>query len=313
MSAHKLTGTRPNNKHLEFRKLRGTLLALRADRYTVVANGRADWVGWVELKEKEVNDRAILNTARVIAAVNADIIVLVEVEDRPGLQKFHNNVLLPLLKETGRTGYPYLLLIDGNDERGIDVGILSRFPITDISTHVFDLPGAPPIFSRDCAEYFIEVPGLADRLLVMANHFASKGSDPTGTRRRAPQARRVKDIVDQRLAQGFTHVIVAGDLNDEPDSASLAPLLQGSPLKDAIHAFAAQIDPTGKRLGTYDTGKAQLDYLLLSAPLLAAARGRHRTPGRLCAAQFQELRHCEKCTRPSLRSPGRLGGPGTVS
>ncbi|MGQ0502467.1 MAG: endonuclease/exonuclease/phosphatase family protein [Panacagrimonas sp.] len=273
MSTFKLTGTRPNNKHLEFRKLRGTLLAKRGGRYEVVAGGRADWVGWIELKEKEVNDRAILNTARVIAAVDADIIVLVEVEDRPGLQKFHDGVLLPLLKETGRGGYPYLLLIDGNDARGIDVGILSRFPITDISTHVFDLPGAPPIFSRDCAEYFIEVPGIPGRLLVMANHFASQGSDPTGTRRRAPQAARVKQIVDDRLAQGFTHVLVAGDLNDEPDSTSLAPLVQHSPLKDALHAFAAQIDPTGKRLGTYGTGKAQLDYLLLSAPLLAAARG----------------------------------------
>src|SRR5687767_14983066 len=68
MSKHKLTGTRPQNKHLEFRKIRGQLLAKQGNKYVVVANRRADWIGWIELKEKEVRDNAILNTARVIAA-----------------------------------------------------------------------------------------------------------------------------------------------------------------------------------------------------------------------------------------------------
>lgn len=271
MVAHKLAGSRPRNKHLEFRKLRGTLLAKREGVYMVVADGRADWVGWVELKEQEVNDRAIFNTARTIAAVDADIFVLVEVEDRPGLQKFHNNVLLPLLEASGRVGYPYLLVIDGNDERGIDVGILSRHPITDITTHVFDLREGRTVFSRDCAEYFIEVPGISDRLLVMANHFASKGSDPSGMKRRIHQAARVQEIVAQRLAQGFTHIIVGGDLNDTPDAASLASLIGSPHLTDAVRKFGTVIDPSGKRLGTYETGKNQLDYLLLSKPLSTAA------------------------------------------
>ncbi|MDQ3446114.1 MAG: hypothetical protein M3496_08050, partial [Pseudomonadota bacterium] len=52
MTEHKLTGTRPQNKHLEFRKIRGQLLAKQANKYVVVANGRADWIGWVELKER---------------------------------------------------------------------------------------------------------------------------------------------------------------------------------------------------------------------------------------------------------------------
>jgi len=60
----------------------------------------------------------------------------------------------------------------------------------------------PPIFSRDCAEFLVQVPGLPKPCVVMANHFTSKGTDKTGIERRLPQASRVKDIVDGRMQQG---------------------------------------------------------------------------------------------------------------
>ncbi len=273
MKKHGLTVTRPKNKHLEFRKIRGKLFAKKNNQLEVVATGREDWVGWIELKEKEINDRAIINTARVIAAVNADIVAMVETEDRPGLVKFNENVLGPIFDSTGRTPYPFALVIDGNDPRGIDVGVLSRHPITEISTHVFDLPGAKPIFSRDCAEYFLEVPGVAGRLILMVNHFASKGSDLDGTKLRIHQANRVRDIVSDRMSQGFTSFVVAGDLNDTPNSASLAPLTGMPALTEAVKKFANTIDPTGKRLGTYETGKQQLDYVFMSAAIAQKAKG----------------------------------------
>jgi endonuclease/exonuclease/phosphatase family metal-dependent hydrolase len=272
MSDQKLTGSRPQNKHLEFRKIRGQLFAKQGNSYVVKAKGRGEWVGWIELKEKEINDKAILNTARVIAAVNPDVLACVEVEDRSGLVRFNENVLAPIFETTGRHPYPFALVIDGNDTRGIDVGILSRYPITDIRTHVFDLPGASPIFSRDCAEYFLEVPGISGRLILMVNHFASKGSDPTGKDRRVYQANRVRDIVAERLSQGLGHIVVAGDLNDTPASASLAKLIAAPELTDAIKQFAHSIDPTGKRLGTYETGTQQIDYLLMSPAIVTAAR-----------------------------------------
>ncbi|MDQ3446115.1 MAG: endonuclease/exonuclease/phosphatase family protein [Pseudomonadota bacterium] len=212
-----------------------------------------------------------MNTARVIAAINPDILACIEVEDRPGLVRFNENVLAPIFEATAREPYPFALVVDGNDARGIDVGILSRHPITDISTHVFDLPGASPIFSRDCAEYFVEVPGIAGRLIIMVNHFASKGSDPTGMLRRVHQANRVRDIVAQRRDQGFAHIVVAGDLNDTPGSASLANLIAAPGLTDAVKQFAALIDPTGKRLGTYETGKQQIDYLMMSDQIAVVA------------------------------------------
>ena len=140
------------------------------------------------------------------------------------------------------------------------MAILSRHPIVDVTTHIFDVPGAPPIFARDCAEYVVRVPGIDKPFIFMANHFNSKGSDPTGLKRRLPQANQVREIVAGRLGQGFAYVIVAGDLNDTPNSPGLAPLMTDPQLTDAVKQFGAAIDPTGKRLGTYETGKQQIDY-----------------------------------------------------
>jgi endonuclease/exonuclease/phosphatase family metal-dependent hydrolase len=248
------------------------LFKKQGSKTTVVAKGRGDWVGWIELKTESIEDQAILNTARVIAAVDANIQVLCEIEDRPSLKQFHDAVLEPILTTTGRTGYPYILLIDGNDPRGIDVAILSRYPIVDVKTHIFDLPGAPPIFARDCAEYVVQIPGIDKPFIFMANHFSSKGSDLTGLKRRLPQATQVQKIVADRLKQGSTHVVVAGDLNDTPNSQGLAPLMTDSQLTDAVKQFGATIDPTGNRLGTYERGKQQIDYILMSPAVSAAAK-----------------------------------------
>ena len=72
--------------------LRGyaTLNELRGSYRT--AAGASEWLGWVELARDENRVEAVQNTARVIADVDADVICLVEVEDRLGLQKFHDDV-----------------------------------------------------------------------------------------------------------------------------------------------------------------------------------------------------------------------------
>ena len=47
------------------------------------------------------------------------------------------------------------MLIDGNDDRGIDIGLLARdvSQIQSIVSHVDDTDAAGLIYSRDCAEY----------------------------------------------------------------------------------------------------------------------------------------------------------------
>lgn len=138
----------------------------------IVAKGRPKWAGWAELVRDDISWDAVENTARVIAEVNADILLTVEVEDRLTLDRFNTQVLGG---GVGHDPYPFNLLVDGNDSRGIDVGILSRFPVTSVRSHIFD-PGAngKPVFSRDCPEFEVEVDG--EPLWILGNHFKSRAS-----------------------------------------------------------------------------------------------------------------------------------------
>lgn len=69
----------------------------------------------------------------------------------------------------------------------------------------------------------------------------------------------------QSLAQRFPLAIVAGDLNDDPASAALSPLLRKTNLTDAM----ALPQYRGEFPGTYQraTAKEKIDYLLLSPAL----------------------------------------------
>jgi endonuclease/exonuclease/phosphatase family metal-dependent hydrolase len=119
-----------------------------------VANGRDDWVGWLELKPERVNEIATQNTARVIRDVDADILATIEVDNRVAVQRF-NVQLLPFVTAQA---YPHIMVIDGNDERGIDVGVMTRFPIGTMRSHVDDFRNGTRVFSRDCPEYEIQLP-----------------------------------------------------------------------------------------------------------------------------------------------------------
>ena len=61
------------------RKSRGDLLkrsTLGATRF--VATGRADWIGWVELKTEVVDEQATRNTAQVVRDLGADVLAVCE-------------------------------------------------------------------------------------------------------------------------------------------------------------------------------------------------------------------------------------------
>lgn len=232
----------------------------------IVANGRHDWIGWLELRTEAVNEVATRNTAQVIRDINADVVGVVEAEDRISLKRFNEDVL------TAVNGSPYehVMLIDGNDDRGIDVGLLARdrIDILAIRSHVDDKRDGKTIFSRDCPEYELSSPS-GFRLLLMVNHFKSKGSGgfAQSNAKRRRQAERVREIYDARRAEGVENIVILGDFNDTPGSDPLAPLLHaGSDLKDVSEHPAYESDG---RPGTFGNGTAsqKLDYILLPPAL----------------------------------------------
>ena len=150
------------------RRNRGGLLKRpKTGGVEVVAAGRADWVGSLELRDEPINEHAMRNTARVMVDLEADVLGVVEAESRPVLSAF-NREILPAL---GATPFRHVMVIDGNDERGIDVGLMARkgYPIGNMRSHVDDCTAeGETIFSRDCPEFEVTTEA-GNRLIVMAN------------------------------------------------------------------------------------------------------------------------------------------------
>jgi endonuclease/exonuclease/phosphatase family metal-dependent hydrolase len=233
-----------------------------------MANGRADWVGSLELIAAPVNEEAMRNTARVMMELEADVLAVVEAESRPALAGFNADILGSL----GGVPYPHVMLIDGNDARGIDVGLLTAqaLPIGLMRSHVDDrTPDGAPVFSRDCPEYALTTPS-GENLLVMVNHLKSKGygGQASSNARRRLQAERIAAIYAERVAEGVQNVAIVGDFNDTPSSEALAPLLAGTDLQDA---FVHPAFDDGGFPGTYGSCNAsnKIDYVLLSPALFA--------------------------------------------
>lgn len=250
------------------RQNRGQLVLRHLDgSVDVVSRGRADWLGWVEMKTEAVDETSTKNTARVIKEIDADILGLVEAETRHSLRDFSR----VMLRQVGGQPYEHSMLIEGNDDRGINVGLMTRdgFDVDPVHTHIFDLVKEnQPIFSRDCPEYLVRTK-TGTEVLVLVNHFKSKRGG--GHARRLLQATRVKEIVNQRLPE-HPNLVVLGDFNDTPDSANLAPLLTGTPLKDV--STHASFDDGGFP-GTFGGQGAsnRIDYILLSPSLLDNVTG----------------------------------------
>jgi endonuclease/exonuclease/phosphatase family metal-dependent hydrolase len=232
----------------------------------IVADSRAAWTGWLELTTEPVDEVNTHMTAQVILDVGADVQAVIEAEDRPSLDSFNQDVL------GGR--YDHVMLIDGNDSRGIDVGIMTTRQVEIISMHSnVDVPDPGAVgehlFSRDCADYQCRLPGGAT-VRVLLNHFKSQSGG--GGPKRARQAQGVRDIIDRLAAGGEQNVIVMGDLNEGPSAlgqtaANLAPLYgPNSPLVD-VYSLPA-FNP-GPRPGTFQSCGItnRLDYIFVSQPL----------------------------------------------
>ena len=232
------------------------------ETYRLTPTRGDQWFGFLTYDRDKFSDDTSRNTARVIEEVDADIICINEVENRLVLDNFNADRLSKL--------YDYNILIDGkNDPRGIDVGVYSKFPIGTVRTNIFATNAdGKSIFSRDCLEVEILTP--AGSVFLLANHLKSKSGG--GDARRKKQAEEVKRILESRYDLQNQFVVVLGDLNDTPNSDPLSPLMSMANLSDVLAAPEGQ--PANERWSyRYKDEFNQIDYLLVSDPLIASLQG----------------------------------------
>lgn len=237
----------------------------------IKANSLTDLSGWVTLQTIAVKRIATLNKARVIAEVNADVLVLQEVEDRNSLLEF-NNQFLPKFN-----GVPYreFLVLQGNDGRGQEIGMLTKngFQIQEVRTYSNELDDSgKPVFDKNLVKYEITTPSK-NKICLLAVHLQEQGKDKENFDvLRFRQAHRVAEIYQQLRSQGQELVIVAGTLNAVSYCFSLSPLLQKTDLKDVSKHPSFNVAGEKEKDAGYLGMKAyrkglnikQRDYLLLS-------------------------------------------------
>lgn len=201
-------------------------------------------------------------TAQAIREVNADVIALQEVESLPVLDRFN-------LRYLGGLRYKHRIVIDSHDPRGIDVALLSRYPLTSIRSyrHERNAANTASLFSRDCLEVHIDIDGK--ELTLFVNHFKSMVGGRDATRvKRVEQAQRVAEVISEQWHEtGYEgNYIVLGDLNDYPShDTSLHVLLAHEGLVNVIDRLSKDEQWTHFYAGGNEYH--QLDYLLLSSSL----------------------------------------------
>ncbi len=205
-----------------------------------------------------------------------DVVGVVEVEKI--------EVLEDLIKHPDMVQANYgAVLIEGNDARGIDNGLLyKRDKLRVLSAKAADTcwpseikdPGKTcpmadggsgwVLYSRPPLVVRLQVKATGGRLTVVVNHFKSKsGGDAETTPTRNAQAEDNRRLMDAlHAAEPGIPVVILGDLNDFPDSAPLQRLTEGGALID-LHGDKDYVAPE-KDYSYIFSGVAQvLDYILV--------------------------------------------------
>jgi len=182
-------------------------------------------------KEKETE-----KIAQRIMDMNVDVLAVQEVEDLDTLIEFNREYL-------GRRAYRYCVLVEGNDPRLIDVGVLSRLPIGGVTSWKHAVHPSDPtryIFGRDLLEIEILNSSRSRRLFKIFNnhlksHFVGPGMERAvgrqlNNQRRTRQAEKVAEILKARTRPNSSFIVL-GDMNDPPSSSCLQPFVGDTQLQ----------------------------------------------------------------------------------
>ena len=204
--------------------------------------------------------------ADVLKDANADVVALQEVEKAETLEHLRGGYLKDV--------YPYSALVEGNDKRGSDVAILSKYPITDVTTHRDHTfqgkeTGEEMKFRRDLLRVDIALP-KGPPLRVYAGHFKSKfGGEEADRVRTSEAAEAIKLVKEQSAAFPGNRVVFMLDANDTPESTTGQALTSdegGWGMKDAMetagNGHQASFSPRKEQAEKW--GAKRIDYILSS-------------------------------------------------
>ncbi len=167
--------------------------------------------------------------SRVLKNADADVVALQELSSEKTLKSFMKQYGLDEI-------YPNVAHINGNSDRGINVGLISKYPFETVITHkdqefpLIDGSGNTK-FSRDLLRVDINTDGKPGAELTVYNTHSksrrpSEGPGPSSDTQRASEGRAMRQIVDQEMKPFPNRLFVmTGDWNDNTDDASVQEVL----------------------------------------------------------------------------------------
>jgi endonuclease/exonuclease/phosphatase family metal-dependent hydrolase len=225
-----------------------------------------------------------------IKRMDLDVLAVQEVEDIDTLRQFNREELGDL--------YPHSVLIEGNDPRMIDIGLLSKLPLGAATSwqHIPDPLTGNPVFSRDLLQVEVLNASRTRRLFTIFNnhlksHFvpytaadaAAEAANANELRRRQCQAAATIIAAQTRARSRY---IVLGDMNDPPDSEFMAPLATSSELElsfglanptETRPAPGSNPPPTPAWTERYKAGGKPAVYTLMDQVWLSPALAERQT------------------------------------
>ncbi len=202
-----------------------------------------------------------LTIGAAIKALNGDIVVLAEIE---------NEAVLDDLNKVELGGvYGQTILMEGNDPRGINVGVLSKIAPDSVVSHKDDLfvlagtNGPQYRYSRDCLELHFTFNKRA--VIVLGVHFKAKVTpdDPDKRQAEGQHTRKIAD--DLHAKQPDAAIVVLGDFNDTPGSYAVAAVAGAAP---ELFVDVADSVPAAERYSYDYMGKLELIDHQMANPLL---------------------------------------------
>lgn len=146
--------------------------------------------------------KKIINISRVIKSYDQsgkgpDVVVFQEVENVNALNKLVSKGLKGL-------GYQHQVLIEGDDSRGIDVGLISKYPVISSRHHSVYVNGER-LDTRGILEVTLDVNG--QDVVIFCNHWPSQGNPSS---ERVASAKLLTQLASQKNAD---LILAVGDFN----------------------------------------------------------------------------------------------------
>lgn len=209
--------------------------------------------------------------ARVIKAIDADVLALEEVESKEAIEWFRDEFLQGL-------GYDHVASLDVGYYRGVEQSVLSRFPITGVTIwpdeNLADMAAkkigdnwetkgeAPKSFQRSPLMVDIEVPKTKDRpayplTVAVVHHKAGNFK-----KQRESEALQLVELLQARLTEEpELNLIVLGDFNAGPFDQSIAVYRDAGFINAYDHRWSREAG-TRHLFRTHESDRV-IDYIML--------------------------------------------------